>query len=78
MSFSVWVGDKPERKLNFYSLRLDECGGDIQELAKRAAWKCPVRVYGRDPKLITQFLHILDTDYSMSTNDPSQVRVLGE
>lgn len=76
MSFRVWIGEKPEIKHNLYDFRLDEYENDLGKLAKAAAWKCPLRIYGKDQKRIMAFLRILDEEYSMSIDDISQVKVV--
>lgn len=76
MSFRVWIGEKPEIKHNLYDLRLDEYENDLEKLAQAAAWKCPLRVYGKDQAQIGRFLKILEEQYAMTTDDSSQVKVV--
>jgi hypothetical protein len=76
MSWRVWLGPRPERKLNFYDFRLDEYDDDLAKLAKACAWRCPLRVHFSDPSLLGPFLKILSDEYAMTIDDVEQIKVV--
>jgi len=76
MSYRVWVGKKPVTRANFYDWRLDEFDMDLEKLAEKCAWHCPLRVYSNDGRLLVGFLRILEEKHFMSVDDLDQVKVV--
>lgn len=76
MCTRIFIGPRPKTRHNFYTLRLDECGGDVATLAAKSAWRCPIRVTSTDQGQLNRYLEVLRETYYMDTTDPEQIRVL--